>query len=308
MAGGHAEGFLHHGRGDDDEHHYRRSQHAGQQHRWQHRQSMFAQHRTQRQFDPRLALRLHGHEHRGFAQPAPQVNADHAEHTTEQERITPGVIEDFRRGEDLREERRGQRADQITEGQPGLQKAQRVTTMAGRCVLGDKHPGTRHLPADRRALQDAQRQQQQRREITDLGISRHDPDQQARQRHHQDAQAEDFLTPEFVGEMRHQNPAQRPRQITGDENPEALQQAQPFGHFRREEQLAEGQGEEYENDEIVNLQRPAKGRKAEGLVVGTAERHGFGRGLGGHGKELWQAKNQGAHGLRKWAGGQPVRP
>lgn len=108
--------------------------------------------------------------------------------------------------------------------------------------------------------------------------------------------------------MRHQNSAQRARQITGDKDPEALQQTQPLGHFRREEQLAEGQGEEHENDEIVDLQRPAEGRKAEGLVVGTAERRRSRCGLGSHGKELWQAKNQGAHGLRKSAWGQPVRP
>ena len=72
--------------------------------------------------------------------------------------------------------------------------------------------------------------------------------------------------------MRHQDPAQGPRQVTGDEDAEALQQAQPLGHFRREKQLAEGQGEKHENDEVVDFQRAAEGREAQGLVVRAAER------------------------------------
>ena len=44
--------------------------------------------------------------------------------------------------------------------------------------------------------------------------------------------------------MRHQDAAQRPRQVPGDEDPEALQQTQPLRHLGREEQLAQGQREE----------------------------------------------------------------
>jgi hypothetical protein len=103
-------------------------------------------------------------------------------------------------------------------------------------------------------------------------------------------------------------PPKGPRQVTGDEDPEALQQAQPFGHFRREEQLAEGQREKYENDEIVDFQRPAQGRKAQGLVVRAAEWRRARIGVGSHEKNSGTGKNQGAHGLRKRACGQPVRP
>jgi len=71
--------------------------------------------------------------------------------------------------------------------------------------------------------------------------------------------------------VRHQDAAQRPRQVTGDEDAEALQQAQPLGHFGREEQLAEGQRKEHENDEVVDFQRATQCRQAQGPVIAAAE-------------------------------------
>lgn len=77
--------------------------------------------------------------------------------------------------------------------------------------------------------------------------------------------------PEVVGKMGHQDAAQRSRQVASDEDAEALQQAQPLGHLRRKEQLAEGQGKEHEDDEIVDFQRAAQRRQAQGPVVAAAE-------------------------------------
>ncbi|MNS99700.1 hypothetical protein D3C72_1341090 [compost metagenome] len=59
--------------------------------------------------------------------------------------------------------------------------------------------------------------------------------------------------------MRHDDAAQRSRQIAGGENAEGLHQAQPLGHVGGEEQLADHSGEEDEDDEIVEFQRAAKG-------------------------------------------------
>ncbi len=61
--------------------------------------------------------------------------------------------------------------------------------------------------------------------------------------------------------MRHDNAAQRPRQVAGGEDAEGLHQPQPLGHVGREEQLADHCGEEHENDEVVELQRAAQGRQ-----------------------------------------------
>jgi len=83
--------------------------------------------------------------------------------------------------------------------------------------------------------------------------------------------------------MRHQNAAQRPRQVTGHENAEALQQAQPLGHFGREKQLAEGQREEHEDDEVVDLQRAAQRRKGQGAVIAAMQTRRAGSSGGRHG-------------------------
>ena len=91
-------------------------------------------------------------------------------------------------------------------------------------MFGNEGPGTGHFTTDRGPLQDAQRQQQQRRRVANVGIRRHDANEQARQRHHQNAQAENALAAQVISEMRHQDAAQWPGQVTGDEDAEALQQ------------------------------------------------------------------------------------
>ena len=73
----------------------------------------------------------------------------------------------------------------------------------------------------------------------------------------------------MIGKMRHQDATQRAGQIAGHKNPEALQQAQPFRHIGREKQLAEGQGEKHENDEIIDFQRPTQGRQPQSSIVGA---------------------------------------
>ncbi|MNR05476.1 hypothetical protein D3C85_1215100 [compost metagenome] len=128
-------------------------------------------------------------------------------------------------------------------------------------MFGHENPGAGYLPAHCRALQDAQQQENDRGEIADLGIRGHDPDQQAGQGHHQDAEAEYALAAKMIGKMRHQDPTQRARQVTGNEYSEALQQAQPFRHLWREKQLAQGQRKEDKYDEVIDLQCPAQCRK-----------------------------------------------
>src|SRR3546814_15527328 len=81
-------------------------------------------------------LGLQGHEDRRFAQPAAQPDANDTEDPTQQERQAPGVVEDLRRGEDLRQRRGGQGAKQIAEGQASLEETQRVAAMLQRGMFG----------------------------------------------------------------------------------------------------------------------------------------------------------------------------
>ena len=141
-------------------------------------------------------------------------------------------------------------------------------------MLGDKHPGARHFTANRRTLDHPQQQQRQRRPDDDLRVGRQQAHQQGRHRHHENAQGEHLLAPQQVTEVSHDDAAQRPRQVAGGEDAEGLQLAQPFRHVRREKQLADHGGEEHENDEIVELQRAAKGRQRQGFIIATVQRAG----------------------------------
>ena len=60
-------------------------------------------------------------------------------------------------------------------------------------------------------------------------------------------------------------------QITGCEDAEGLELAQPLGNIGREEQLADDHGEEDEDDEVVKLQRAAKGSQTQGFVILSIE-------------------------------------
>ncbi len=143
--------------------------------------------------------------------------------------------------------------------------------MACRHVLGDEDPGARHFAADGRALQDAQHQQQHRRGQSDRLVSRHQAHQQRGHGHQQDRQREHLLAAEQVAEVRHDDAAQRPRQVARREDAEGLQLAQPVGHRRREEQLADHRREEHEDDEVVEFERAAEGGKRKRLVILAGE-------------------------------------
>ncbi len=71
--------------------------------------------------------------------------------------------------------------------------------------------------------------------------------------------------------MGHDDAAQRAGQITGGEDAEGLELAQPLGNVGREEQLADHHGEEDEDDKVVKLEGTAEGGQAQGLVILSVE-------------------------------------
>ena len=99
---------------------------------------------------------------------------------------------------------------------------------------------------------------QERRGDADAGMGRQQAHQQGRHRHQQHAEHEHALAPDAVAEVRHDDAAERSRQIAGGEDAEGLQLAQPFGHVRRKEQLRDDRREEDEDDEVVELERAAE--------------------------------------------------
>ncbi|CAH0275076.1 hypothetical protein SRABI106_03141 [Rahnella aquatilis] len=67
--------------------------------------------------------------------------------------------------------------------------------------------------------------------------------------------------------MRHDDTAQRARQITGSENTKSLNLTQPVGHIGREEEIANYRSEKDENDEIVEFEGATQCRQGKRFEV-----------------------------------------
>ncbi len=84
------------------------------------------------------------------------------------------------------------------------------------------------------------------------------------------------LRPEQVAEVRHDDAAQRTRQIARREDAVGLHLTQPIRHVGREEQLRDHCRKEDEDDEVVELQRSAQGgQRQRPVVVAVQSRHVF---------------------------------
>ncbi len=141
-------------------------------------------------------------------------------------------------------------------------------------MLGHEGPCARNFTANGGTLQHAEDDQQDRRANAQRCIGRQAGHGQCRDRHQKHREGEDALAAELVTEMRQYNATDGPHQITGCENTERLDQHQPVGHIRWKKQMADDARKEHENDEIIKLQRTAKGRKAERAEILPVKRTG----------------------------------
>jgi hypothetical protein len=132
-------------------------------------------------------------------------------------------------------------------------------------------------------LQDAHQQQRERCRVTERRVGRQKADHERRDRHQEDAQREHLLASAAVAEVRHDDAAERPREIAGREDAEGLQLAQPVRGLGREEQLTDHRREEDEDDEVVVLERAAERGEDEGLGVASRQRARGGVGGRRHG-------------------------
>ncbi len=215
--------------------------------------------RLYRQFLRQRFALLHLKKNRRLLQPAAQIHRHQAKYAPQQEGDPPAAVVDPLRRQAGVDKRRHHRSQQDAYGQAGRQRAAGDTNAFFRNMLGDKHPGARHLAADRRPLQNTHQQQQQRRDDTHRAVGRQQTNRQGRHRHQQNAEGKHFLTPYQIAKVGHDDPPQRTRQVTGGENAKGLYLAQPFRNIRGEEELADDGGEENEDDKVIKLQRAAKG-------------------------------------------------
>ena len=172
-------------------------------------------------------------------------------------------------------QRRDHRSQQNANRQAGSEGAAGDTNALFRHVFGDKNPGAGHFPSDSRPLQNAHQQQQQRRGNACRRVGRQQTNRQRRQCHQQNAQGEHLLAPDQIAEVGHDNAAQWTRQVARGKDAEGLHLAQPFRDIRREEQFANDGGEEDKDNEIIKLQRAAKGGQRQGFIILSIQRSGM---------------------------------
>ena len=280
---------LDQGRRHQDDHDDAGGQHPGDQHRTHHGAAVALHDDLQRQAADQLAAPAQFLEHRRFLEIAAQPDREHAEQAAEDERQAPCPGQHLVGRPARVDPGRDQRAEQDAEGQARGQRAAGKTDARVRHVLGDEDPGSRHLATDRRALQHAQQQQQQRCGDADAGVGRQQAHQQGRHRHQQHAEHEHALAPDAVAEVGHDDAAERTRQVARGEDAEGLQLAQPFGHVGRKEQLRDDRGEEDEDDEIVELKRTTECGEHQCADIAAAQRAVR---VVAHGPPFWVAGRQ----------------
>ena len=150
-------------------------------------------------------------------------------------------------------------------------------------VLGDEYPATGSLSADGDALHDAHREQEEGGADSDRGVGGKEADQQSGNGHQQDAEGEHAFAAPGIAEVGHHDAAERARDVSRGEDAEGLKLAQPVRQAGGKEQSADDRGEEYKNNEVVELERAAEGGERERSKLGS--RLGSGRldGWGLHG-------------------------
>ncbi|MNC20841.1 hypothetical protein D3C75_688080 [compost metagenome] len=250
------------GRGHQDHHDDAGGEQPGQQHGDDDAALVFTEHRLEGQLLGQGLVGLHLGEDRGLVQPAAQVHGDYAEHTAEHEGQTPAPLAHLDRAHAAVDGGGHQGAEQYAGGQPCGEGAAGDADPAGGHVFGHEDPGPRDFAPDGGPLQDPQQQQQQRGGNAEGGIGGQQADQQGRQRHQDDAEGEHPLAADEIAEVGHDDAPQRAGQVTGGEDAEGLELAQPLGNVGREEELAYHHGEEDEDDEVVEFEGAAQRRQA----------------------------------------------
>ena len=150
--------FLQPDRRHQDHHHHACRQQPGQQHRDHHRLLVLQRYRFYRQLLRQRFTLLHLKKNRRLLQPATQIHRNQTKYTAQQEGDPPAAVVDPLRRQAGVDKRRHHRPQQNANRQAGRQSTAGDTNAFFRDMLGDKHPGARNFPADRRPLQNTHQQ------------------------------------------------------------------------------------------------------------------------------------------------------
>jgi hypothetical protein len=105
--------------------------------------------------------------------------------------------------------------EQQTERRRGLDPARGEAALAGPRMLGDVGCGAAIFTAEREALAQPQRHQEDRRQPADRGVGRQQSDQEGRGAHHHDGDQEGIFAPDEIADAAEHQRAERTDQESG---------------------------------------------------------------------------------------------
>lgn len=171
-----------------------------------------------------LQALLHLQKLGGVLQAHADISAYQAEGCREQKRQPPAPAVQVFAAKHLMQHRHERRAEQQPRRRTGRHDAGIQPAPALRCVLSQKRRRPRILARGRKALYQADQQQQARRPHADLRVAGQQPDAEGRNRHDQDRQRQRVAPPVAVAEMAPDHTAQGANEKRQGKHREGCQQ------------------------------------------------------------------------------------
>ncbi|MEY9294298.1 hypothetical protein ABH979_007372 [Bradyrhizobium ottawaense] len=200
-----------------------------------------------------LALVLHLLEDRGFIEAKPDPDRDAEQQHRDQERDAPAPRREVGLAEGATGEQDHQQRQEQAERRGGLNEGGVVAALAVRSMFRDVGRRAAILTAERQALGEAQRDQDDRSRDADGGRVRQQADDEGRQTHDQDGDEEGIFAADDVADAAEHDRAERTHQEAGCER----QQREDVAGCRRigrEELRADDAGQRTVEVEIVPLE------------------------------------------------------
>ncbi len=164
-----------------------------------------------------LAFVLHLLEHRRLVEAEPDPDRDAEQQHRDQERDAPAPDREVRFTGEGAGKQNHQQGEEQAERRGGLNERGVVTALAVRRMLGDIGRGAAVFATQRKALQQAQRDQDDRGRDADGGGAGQQADDERRQAHDQDGHQEGVLAADDVTDPAEHDGAERPHQEAGGE-------------------------------------------------------------------------------------------
>ena len=217
-----------------------------------------------------LAALLHRREQRRLRELQANPHGHAQQHGRQQERHAPAPGLELLGPEREAALQDDEQREEQPERRRRLDEARVQAALAVRRVLGDVRRGAAVFAAEREPLQQAQRDQQDRRSDANGRVSRQQADQERRRAHDHDRHEERVLAPDLVADPPEHERAERPHREARREREQRHDERARFLE-RREELLCHHRRERTVEVEVVPLEHRAEARRHDHAAMAGAD-------------------------------------